>query len=39
MNHEEVGPEWREAATSSSQSMLEDCNYWISRLQPRKRTL
>ena len=39
MNHEEVRPEWREAATSSSQSMLEDCNYWISRLQPRKKTL
>jgi hypothetical protein len=30
---------WREAARSSSQGMIEDCTYWISRLQPRKRGL
>jgi roadblock/LC7 domain-containing protein len=39
MDQDEVREEWREAARSSAQNMLEDCNYWISRLQPRKRGL
>ena len=39
MDPEEVRAEWREAARSFAQNMLEDCNYWISRLQPRKRGL
>jgi len=39
MDREEVGEEWRAAARSHSQNMLEDCNYWITRLKPRKRGL
>ena len=39
MDQEEVREEWRAAARSFAQNMLEDCNYWISRLKPRKRGL
>ena len=30
---------WQKAARSSAENMFEDCSYWISRLQPRKRGL
>lgn len=36
---QEVREEWRDEARSLSQSMIEDCTYWISRLQPQKRGL
>ena len=39
MSQERVREEWRKAALSVAENMLEDCNYWTSRLQPRKRSL
>jgi hypothetical protein len=38
-HREAVRSEWKEAARSLAEGMIEDCTYWISRLQPRKRGL
>jgi len=38
-HREAARSEWKAAARSLAQGMIEDCTYWISRLQQRKRGL